>query len=165
MNNKFYFLTFLLIFLSCSVLYSQMRVAVLPFQNINGVMDLNIYCYKFQDTLAKSFIELEKNDSKFHIVPQDSVETVLADLNVDPTGPQYMSDMWKAVKLLNVQKVITGNFNFTANRFLINCFVYTVSTKLADPNNQAVDLFKKQETIFESVPVIIRNIKPAITGQ
>ncbi len=142
--------------------FAQIRYAVLPFQNGEGKIDLNIWSYELQDSLQKALMALDPESNYFQIVPADSVEEILADLNVDPTNPQYPTDMWKAVKLLNVEKVISGVFYFRGNRLIINAYIYDVRTKLADPRYKAENIFKSPEQGLSSINIIINKIKPAL---
>ena len=107
----------------------------------DGDLKYNIWSYNLQDSLTKSMGNLEQNGTSYYIVPADSVEIMLADLNLDPNNPQYQTDMWKVAKKLNVKKVVTGNFNIQANRFLLNAYVYDVKLKLPHPQYQARDIF------------------------
>lgn len=164
--KKIIFLFFVLFF-SLSVSQNEARaqvtrIAVLPFQNMDGLMELNIWCYKLQDSVAKALLEKDPNSEHYQIVPADSIDLLLADLNLDPTNPQYKTDMWKVVKSLNVEKVVTGNFNLQAKRILINAYIYDVATKLPDPHNQARDIFKKKTDVMEAVPRIIRKLLPGL---
>ena len=154
---------FVISFLTSSAgLVAQIRVVVLPFQNMDGAISLNVWSYKLQDSVAKVILSLDPNGKYYQLVPSDSVDNLLTQFNLDPTNPQYPSDMWKAVKMLNVNKVISGNFNVKNQRYLINAYIYNVRTKLADPDNQAKDIFKKEENVMESVGIIVDAIKPAL---
>jgi TolB-like protein len=155
-------LTLALVVCISSLAISQTRIVVLPFANMDGNIKLNIYSYKLQDSLFKALQQFDPDGKNFQLVPLDSVEIILADLNLDPNNPQYQTDMWKAVKLLKVQKVVSGNFNLQAERFLINGYIIDVETKLYDKANQARDIFKKEERILEAVPTIIKRISPAL---
>lgn len=159
--KKLLFTLALVVFIS-SLAISQTRIVVLPFANMDGNIKLNIYSYKLQDSLFKALQQVDPDGKNFQLVPLDSVEIVLADLNLDPNNPQYQTDLWKAVKLLKVQKVVSGNFNLQAERFLINGYIIDVETKLYDKANQARDIFKKEERILEAVPTIIKRISPAL---
>lgn len=143
-----------------SAAYSQTRIAFLPFTNMDGDAKYNIWCYNLQDSLAKEMALKDGDGKMYSIVPMDSVEAVLAEMNLDPANPQYLSDLWLAVEKLNVKHVITGNFKIKAKRFLINAYIYDVATKL--PNNEffARDIFKPEEKLYESVPIIARSLAP-----
>lgn len=143
-------------------LYSQTRIAVLPFQNMDGNIDYNILCYDLQESLTNSLIESDGSGKDFYIVPADSVESVLSELNLDPSNPQYKSDLWKAVQMLNIKKVVVGNFNKESDKFLINAYIYDVKMRLAYPNNQAKDIFKTREQIMEAIPEIVTAILPGL---
>lgn len=145
--------------------FTQTRFAVLPFQNGEGIMDLNVWCYSLQDSIQKSLLTLDEEQKYFQVVPADSVEELLAELNLDPTNPQYQTDMWKAVQSLNVEKVISGNFYYRADKLLINAYVYDVRTKLADPRHQAKNIFKDIDDGMEAVPIIINRLKPLLIPQ
>ncbi len=156
------FLSAILLFLfSIITAYSQVRIAIFPFQNMDGDLKYNIWSYNLQDSLTKSMGNLEQNGTIYYIVPADSVEIMLADLNLDPNNPQYQTDMWKVAKKLNVKKVVTGNFNIQANRFLLNAYVYDVKLKLPHPQYQARDIFKKEEDLYEAVGIIVEELLPA----
>jgi len=154
MKNFFTYVFFLLLFTALP-LFPQIRVTVIPFSNMNGNMQYNKYCFTLQDSIQKVLSERLANSTKYVVVPYDSVEAILTGLNLDPTNPQYLSDMWKAVKTLNIQKVISGDFNFEANKFLINSMIINVRTRLADPNYQVHDLFLPEAKIFDSVKMIL----------
>jgi TolB-like protein len=142
--------------------YSQIRVAVIPFQNIDGNMDLNIWSYTLQDTIAKALQEQDIEEKHFRIIPQDSIDLIVAESNLDPNNPQYASDMWETIKLLNAERIITGNFDTKANRILLNVYIYDIKTKLYDPVNCAKDIFKTQEKLLESIPFIVKKLLPAL---
>jgi TolB-like protein len=143
-------------------LQSQTRIAILPFQNMDGNIDYNILCYDLQEALTNAILESEGNGEKFYVVPSDSVQAVLSELNLDPSNPQYKSDMWKAVAMLNIKKVVVGNFNKQSDKFLINTYIYDVKMRLAYPNYQAKDIFKTRENIMEAIPEVLNAILPGL---
>ena len=155
-------ISLLFIFIGFITLQSQTRYAVLPFQNGEGIIDLNIWSYELQDSCQKAFAALAEENDNFVIVPADSVEELLAEMNLDPTNPQYQSDMWKAVQMLNVDKVITGVFYSRANKILINAYVYDVKTKLADPDYKAENIFKDPDKALSAVNIILKRLKPLL---
>jgi TolB-like protein len=142
------------------IAFSQPKVVVLPFQNMDGNMDLNIICYDLQDSVFKAFEQKDPNNEYLELIPLVDVEEVLFEMNLDPANPQYPSDMWKAVKKLGAQYVILGTFNVQANRILMNTYIYDVDLKLAYPDYQALDMFKPQEKILENVPFIVDSLFP-----
>ncbi|MFC2131400.1 hypothetical protein ACFLSQ_08190 [Bacteroidota bacterium] len=156
------FITILSLFILSSALTAQTRYAVLPFQNMEGKINLNIWCYRLQDSVQKAVVALDPEQKHIQMVPVDEVEDLLAELNLDPTNPQYPTDMWKAVQTLNVEKVITGNFYIRANKLLINAYVYDVRTKMADPRHQAKNIFKKEEDGLTAVNIIVKKLKPLL---
>jgi len=142
----------------------QIRVAILPFENADGRMEYNIWSYQLQDSLAKYLISKDPNEFNYRIVPIDSIEILLAELNINPYNPQYASDMWKVVEKLNCQKVISGNFNIQHKKFLINAYIYIPELKLPDPRYQVKDIFKDitDEDIYSAVELIGKRLRPAI---
>jgi len=144
--------------------FAQTRYAVLPFQNGEGKIDLNLWSYLLQDSIQKVLATLDPEEKYCQIVPADSVEEILADLNVDPNNPQYPTDMWKAVKILNVDKVISGIFYFRGNRLIINAYIYDVKTKLADPRYKVENIFKEPDKALSAVEIIVNKMKPAFLG-
>ena len=140
---------------------AQERIAVLPFRNMDGLLSLTPLCAKLADTVAIELTKTDPQEKFIHVVPSDSVNEVLASLNLDPQNPQYDSDMWKAVAMLNITRVVSGGFNLQGDKLLVNAYIYEVSTKLADPTHQAKNLFKPKEQIMEIIPKIIKKISPA----
>ncbi|MEN6295926.1 MAG: hypothetical protein ABFD61_07355 [Chloroherpetonaceae bacterium] len=158
---------FVLSFVFCNCFsYSQpsgqIRVAVLPFENADGRMEFNTWSYKIQDSLTKYLKARDSEEYNYCVVPMDSIEAVLAEMNIDPTSPEYESDMWKAVEKLKCSRVIMGNFNVRGGKFLINCYIYIVDYKLADPRYQVKDIFKDMDKIYEAVPEIGNKLRPAL---
>jgi TolB-like protein len=145
-----------------SALTAQIRVAVLPFENADGKMDYNVWSYKLQDSLAKSLQERDTKEEFYRVVPIDSIEALLAEMNIDPANPQYASDMWKVVEKLNCQRVITGNFNVQGGKFLLNAYIYIPEMKLADPRYQVKDVFKDMDKFYEAVPIMCRKLCPGL---
>lgn len=143
---------------------SQPRVTVFPFNNVNGKLEENIWSYELRDSLETALKILDPNEEHFVMIPAEEVDVALASVNFDPSNPQWESDMWKVAEELGADKVILGNFDINANRYLINAYIIHVKTKLRDPN-QARDIFKKQEDIFDSIPIIVRSIKPGLIAE
>lgn len=158
--KKFILVLFLVI--ATTPLFSQTRVAVLPFQNMDGNIDYNVLCYDLQEALTSALIDADASGEEYYIVPADSVEMVLSELNLDPSNPQYKSDMWKAVQMLKIKKVVVGTFNKQSDKFLINTYIYDVKMRMAYPNNQAKDIFKTREQILEAIPEIVAAIQPGL---
>ena len=152
----------LCLLIASTPLFSQTRVAVLPFQNMDGNIDYNILCYDLQESLTTALIEADDSGEDYYIVPADSVEMVLSELNLDPSNPQYKSDLWKAVQLLNIKKVVVGTFNKQSDKFLMNTYIYDVKMRMAYPNNQAKDIFKTRDQILEAIPEIVTAIQPGL---
>lgn len=156
------YLILVLIFITSISAFSQEKIVVLPFINSDGKLDNQNICYELQDSL---YIELENlEDKNFELISIMEVETTLADLNIDPSNPQYKSDMWKACKLLNATKVVTGNFNFEAGKFLVNAYIYDVRMRLPNPNHQAKDIFKETNDYMSCIEDILNALKPALVN-
>lgn len=143
----------------------QMRVAVLPFQNMDGDLSLNVLSYKLQDSVANLFHEKDPEGKHFIIIPLDSIDLLVTQFNLDPVNPQYPSDIWKVVQMLNTDVVVSGSFNRRADRILINAYIYDVATKLPYPDYQARDIFKAEENVMEAVPIIVKRLLPGLMGQ
>ncbi len=169
-NSKTYFrlpvvAAFLLVVFSGAwhSLAAQTRIAVLPFRNTHGSMEYNERSYQLADTINAVLTEISRTDESFVIVPPDSVQDVLSTLNLDPTNPQYESDVWRAVESLHVERVVTGSFNIKYGKIVMNTSVFDVTTKLADPSHEARSVYKAYDKTFEAIPVIIKAILPAVT--
>ncbi len=156
-------LFFSCLLLICSMIAnSQTRIAVLPFQNMDGDLTLNLWCYELQDSLTNALLAQDPEENFYRVVPSDSVETLLTEFNIDPNNPQYQSDVWKTIKLLNVKKVVTGNFNIQYNNILINAYIYNVRTRMADPEFQARDIFLEKPDYMKSINIILPQLVPGL---
>lgn len=145
-----------------SVANSQNRIAVLPFQNMDGKFEYNEWCYTLQDSLSIALAEADGEELSYRIVPADSVEAALADLNLDPANPQYFTDMWKAIAKLNVKKVVCGSFIIEGGSILIKAAVYDVKLKLPHPRYQATNIFKDIDKAFEAIEEIVNVVRPGM---
>jgi TolB-like protein len=148
---------------SADFAFAQKRIAVLPFRNMDGNMALNQWCVRLSDSVATGLRQADSLHQFYTVVPQDSVAEVLASLNLDPMNPQYESDLWKAIAMLNVERAITGNFNIQYGKMLINAYNYDVQSKLPHPTSQAKNLFRTQDKTLEAVPVILNKLLPGLT--
>ncbi|MEJ5286448.1 MAG: hypothetical protein CH6_2233 [Candidatus Kapaibacterium sp.] len=160
--RKFVLSIFTIFLLHFSFSFSQLRIAVLPFQNMDGDLSLNLLSYQLQDSVAKLLHQYDSTQKYFVIIPADSIDFLVSQFNLDPTNPQYPTDMWKAVKMLNADAVISGTFNRKAERILINAYIYDVNTKLAYPDHQARDIFKPEDKVMEAVPIIVKKLLPGL---
>ncbi len=165
MKKLFPLLLFFSFLIFTHSLTAQTRIAVFPFMNKDGNFKFNIWCYKFQDSLTKALFKIDPDKKYFDIVPSDSIESLLAELNLDPNNPEYQSDMWKAAKMLNIKWVVMGNFNINAGTFLIDCYAYNVRTKLANQKYHAKDIFKKEDKVMECIDEIVTSIIPLFIPQ
>ena len=159
MKKTIYFIAGLIIFSAISS-FSQVRIAVFPFMNKDGNLKLNLWCYKFQDSLTKALFNRDPEEKYYRIVPFDSVENILAQLNLDPSNPQYPSDMWKAADSIHVKWVVTGNFIINGGRFLVDGYAFNMKTKLPNSKYQAKDIFKKEEKVMECIEEIVDAVIP-----
>lgn len=141
---------------------SQIRIAVLPFRNMDHDIKYNTWCLEFADSLRTALAPSDASATSYTIVPADSVEMAIASLNLDPTNPQYESDMWKAIRGLGVQKAVQGNFQLRGERVLINCYIYDMESMLADQTNMAKDLYKSPTTYLEAIRPIVKRISPGL---
>jgi hypothetical protein len=145
-----------------STAWSQIRVVVLPFRNMDGEINLNEWCYSLADSLRTKLLEINPNQKVFIMVPQDSVEMAIAALNLDPDNVQYESDIWTAMNNIHADRVVQGNFFRRHTKVLMNAYVYDVEFKMADPEHQAKDLYKDPSAIMEAVPTMAKRLYPAL---
>ncbi len=158
---KISMLAVLCIFMSATI-FAQTRIAVLPFQNMDGPLEYSSWCFEIQDSVAKMLVNIDKDEKYYRIVPIDSIEALTAEMNLDPSNPQYETDMWTAVNRLNVHYVISGYFIVDGTRAVLSAFIYSTQYKLPDPTYQAKDIRKKKERILESVEVIVEKLLPGL---
>ncbi len=160
--KRFTILCCVLTLLGAASAMAQPRIAVLPFRNMVHDIRYNAWSMELADSLFKALSATEGAGKDFILVPPDSMEMAIAELNLDPTNPQYESDMWKAIRTLNVAKAVQGNFQLRDDRVLINCYVYDMTSMLADQPNQAKDLYKSTTTYLETIRVIVKRIYPGL---
>lgn len=148
---------------STAVAQAQTRVAVLPFQNMDGNIKYNVWSDRLADSVNSLLNLKDPAHEHYIIVNADSVRALLKEMNLDPTHPEYASDMWRAAQKLGATTVVMGNFNIQNGNMLLNAYVYDTETRLANPTHQAKDIFKPQEQILTTVPVIVKRLLPALT--
>ena len=146
-------------------LLSQIKIAVLPFSNLDGDYSLNKWCYELQDSLTKAMQEYDKEHKYFTVIPAEEVLTALKNKEIDANSPTFDTDKWDISSDLNVDRIISGTFRITAKRFLINSYIYYPETHLSDPDFQARDIFKKEDKIFDAVPIIVRQLSKAFVAE
>lgn len=157
--------SFLLLFSFLHLSYCQIRVAVLPFQNMDGDLTLNVLSYKLQDSIATLLHKQDLQAQNYIVIPTDSIDILVSQYNLDPLNPQYTTDMWKAIKELRVDVVISGTFNHVRNVTLFNAYIYDVETKLPYPDYQARNIFKSRKNAMEAVPEIVKKLLPGLSKQ
>jgi len=141
---------------------AQIRVAVLPFRNMDGAIKYNPWCIQLADSLTKELLAIDPAQKKFVIIPADSIDMAVSELNLDPTNPQYESDVWKAVQSLRAERVIQGNFFMQHERVLLNAYIFDPETKMSDPTNQAKNLYKSPAAILDVIKPMARKLHPGI---
>lgn len=156
------FLLILTIVISSAELSAQQRVAVLPFRNMDGEISLNEWSHTLADSLRKSLLAVDTNQTSFIIIDPDSVELVISEFNIDPSNAQYESDVWRAVEKLGATKVVQGNFLRRGERVLMNVYIYDVEYKMADPVNQAKDLYEYPKQYLNAVRVMTKRLYPGL---
>ncbi len=147
----------LLLFASVEI-WAQLRIAVLPFRNMDGDLRYNLWCYRFADSVAALLQRADTLQQHYTLVPRDSLEMILGELNLDPTTPQYDSDIWKAAQLLGADKIVTGNFNLLPGKILVNAYVYDTRTKREEA--QARNLYRSEERADEISHMIVARLLP-----
>lgn len=141
---------------------AQTRLVILPFRNTDGLIDYNLWQYELADSLRTMLVEMDPNEQYYHIVDPDSVEMAIAEFNLDPTNAQYESDVWRAVELVQADKVIQGNFFLQGERVLINAYIYTVEYKMADQQHLAKDIVRSPTTYLSAVKLIAKKLFPGL---
>jgi hypothetical protein len=138
-----------------------MKIAILPYSNLDGNFDLNQYCYQLQDSLTKAFDAIDPEHQKIVVIPVSTVNAALTAQGIDANTPTFDTDKWNIVPALQVDRIISGNFRITSKRFLINSYIYYPDNQMQDPDFRAKDIFKKEEAIFDAIPMIVRQLSKA----
>jgi TolB-like protein len=142
--------------------YSQVRVAVLPFRNMDGKIALNEWSVALRDSIVASLVAADPEGKTFRVIPTDTLEMAISDLNLDPTNPQYESDVWKAVLGLGATYVVQGNFLTEGERVLLNAYAYTAASRMPNSTHQAKNIVKSPTTYLTAVPLIVKRLLPAL---
>lgn len=141
---------------------AQVRVAVLPFRNMDGKIALNEWSVALRDSIVTSLVASDPESKTFVVIPTDSLEMAISDLNLDPTNPQYESDVWKAVLGMGATYVVQGNFLTEGERVLLNAYVYTAASRMPNSAHQAKNIVKSPTTYLTAVPLIVKRLLPAL---
>jgi len=155
-------ITIVFLFVAFNPAFSQSRIAVLPFQNHDGKDDYNLWCFDLQDSLTKALISADPEGQFYYVVPIDSLEIALAEYNLDPSNPQYFTDMWKAISKLNIKSVVSGSFIIEGGSILIKAALYDVKLKLPHPKYRATNIFKDIDKAFEAIDEIVKIVSPGL---
>jgi TolB-like protein len=151
----------LLIIACTATATAQTKIAVLPFSNLDGNYDINKYCYELSDSLTKAFQALDPEGKTIKVLSIEEVGDALSEQNVDPNSPTFDADKWKIVASLGVDRIISGTFRISANRIIVNGYIYYPESQLSDPDFQAKDIFKKPEKVMDAISIIVKRLKPA----
>jgi TolB-like protein len=158
---RFLFCAFAAMFAVVLSIAAPTKITVLPFTNIDGDIDRNIVAYDLQESIY-ALIEAMEDDS-FELVPLEEVEFELSGLNLDPSNPQYESDLWKAVNNLGVKKVLLGSYDYDNGKYLVNAYVYDSRMKLPHPRFQSKDNFVDEDKVTTLSDKIVNDLKGAIS--
>ncbi len=142
-------------------LFSQIKIAILPFSNLDGNSDYNKYCYEIQDSLTKAFLEVDIEKKFIDVLSLEEVDNAMSDMNLDANAPNFDGQKWNVLEILKCDRVISGTFRVVGERFVINSYIYYPETRISDQTHQAKDIFKKEEKILEAIPVIVRKLSKA----
>ena len=142
-------------------LFSQTNIVILPFSNLDGEYSHNQWCYELQDSLEKELKALDPEEKYYKSMPVEEINEILSDLNIDANNPLFDAEKWQAIKELEVDRVISGNFRIIAKRYLINGYIYYPETQLLDPDFQAKDIFKREDKILEAPKAIAKRLSQA----
>lgn len=142
--------------------FAQDKIAILPFINADGDLTRQIVSYDLQDSLYKALLAEDPNGESYELITIDDIENTLAEFNIDPTNPEYESDMWKACKELGAKYVITGDYNFENGRYLIDCSIYLVKMKMPLPSPKAENIFKSENEVLAAIPEIVEALLPGL---
>ncbi len=130
------------------------RIAVLPLQNLHGLIDYNALCYEFADSLAKA---LRKQSSRqFTVIHPDTVDLAVLQVNLNPDNPQFLSDRWIVAAKLGADKVVTGTLNVRYGKVFINIAVYDIRTKRAE--FQLRNLYRSQKQYLQLVNQVAQKV-------
>ena len=143
------------------VIYSQTKIAILPFSNLDGNADYNKYCYEIQDSLTKAFQKVDAENKFIDVLSLEEVDNAMIDLNLDANTPNFDGEKWKVLQILKCDRVISGTFRIVGERFVVNAYIYYPETKISDQTHQAKDIFKKEDKILEVIPVIVKRLSKA----
>lgn len=158
-----YIVSFFLFF--SVTLFSQTKIAILPFSNLDGNGDYNKYCYELQDSLTKAFQEVDAEKKFIDVLSSEEVDNAMSDMNLDANSPNFDGDKWKVLEILKCDRVISGSFKVVGERFIINAYIYYPETRISDQTYQAKDIFKKEEKLLESVSVIVKRLSKAFISE
>lgn len=149
----------------CCIAFSQgKKIAVLPFENLHGLIDYNQHCYELADSVARALQHLLKEHSnRYVVIEPDSVDFVVLEYNLNPDNPQFQSDRWIVAEKLGAQLVVTGTVKVRYNKVFVNAAVYNIETKL--PEYEIKNLYTKEENYLELSEKIAKGIAEFLISQ
>lgn len=157
----------LLVIISVLITYQSnafLRIAVLPFKNIDGNEEFNKWSVELQERLAAEIVNGDPEEYNYKVIPIDSIAAKVKEMQLDPHDNEYESKMWKIAESFEVDRVVSGTYIFEDGRLLINAFVYDIKLKLPHPEHQAKDLFVPPSKVDKVIPVIHKRLRQGIIG-
>lgn len=143
------FLSSILLILSSINVFSQIKLAVLPFENLSSDKNYNWLSKGFAESLTSAFTQL----NNFVVVERVQVDKIVTEQDFQLSDFSDNSKAAEVGRMLAAGKLLIGSFQIFENQINVNCRIVDVSTGAVDGKgvikitDKLSNLFMLQEQI------------------
>jgi len=157
--KKFLLATVLL--LLCTLVFSQERIAVFPFEDMDNLLTKN-EAVLFYRQFSNEFTN--KNAGRFTIVPRQDVEKLFnAEEKFQLSDLSAKAKTAETQRVLNGTRILSGVIGKVGTRITISVSLYTFPDLSQLPGGVDLRVANKDE-LFDKVPELVQKMQNAISG-
>jgi len=156
------FLLATVLMLLCTLAFSQERIAVFPFEDLDNLLTKNEAVF-FYRQFSNEFTN--KNAGRFTIVPRQDVEKLFnAEEKFQLSDLSAKAKTVETQKVLNGTQILSGVIGKVNNRITISVSLYTFPEISQLPGGVDLRVANKDE-LFDKIPELVQSMLSAIGGK
>ena len=157
---KKFLLTSILAFIAALV-FSQERIAVFPFEDMDNVLTRN-EAAMFYRTFSDEFTN--RSEDRFSVVPQHEIERFINTETAFQLGEFFTRVKTAEMnRVLNETQILSGVIGRIGNNIRITVYLYTYPELVQLLGMTTISIANKDE-LFRRIPELVQNIQNAITS-
>jgi len=144
-----------------TLVFSQERIAVFPFEDMDNILTKNESVF-FYRQFSNEFTN--KNAGKFTIVPRQDVEKLFnAEEKFQLSDLSAKAKTAETQRVLNGTRILSGIIGKLGNRITISVSLYTFPELSQLPGGVDLRVANKDE-LFDKIPELVQKMQNAISG-